>query len=132
MSAEQEPSNTERNATGQFLAGHIGSGGRKRGARNKLGEAFVQALADDFSEHGIDTIKQVRMREPAVYIKVIKDILPREVVLDTFSVSASVSLSLAEAKEVLAAYRLVKNSPKVIEHEGGALNTEAWKHLNDD
>jgi hypothetical protein len=32
--------------TGHFLRGHSGNGGRPRGARSKLGEAFIEDLRD--------------------------------------------------------------------------------------
>ena len=55
-----------------------GNGGRPRGAKNKLTNDFVTALAADFAEHGIDVIKVVRVEDPATYLKVISSILPRE------------------------------------------------------
>jgi hypothetical protein len=61
-SAEAE--DTERNARGQFLRGSKGGPGRPRGSRAKLGEAFVEALAADFSEHGVKAIELVRLRDP--------------------------------------------------------------------
>lgn len=54
------------------------SPGRPKGARNKLGEAFIQALHDDFNEHGIETIAKVRETQPAQYVKVIASLLPSE------------------------------------------------------
>lgn len=56
--------------------------GRPRGARNKLGEAFIQALADDFDEHGIAAIQVVRAEKPDQYLKVIASLLPKDVNLN--------------------------------------------------
>jgi hypothetical protein len=42
----------DRNARGQFLVGHTGIGGRPRGARNKLGEAFLHDLHADWEKQG--------------------------------------------------------------------------------
>jgi hypothetical protein len=82
----EDPSkNTDRDKKGRFLTGNNG-GGRPRGARSKLGEGFIEALAADFEEHGIDVIKTVRMRQPDVYLKIIKDILPREAVIAAFNI----------------------------------------------
>jgi len=36
---------------GRFLTGNSG-GGRPKGSRNKLGEQFLEALVQDFTEHG--------------------------------------------------------------------------------
>jgi hypothetical protein len=66
----------------QFKAGNPG---RPKGSRNKLGEAFVQALHDDFAEHGVKTIEQVRLEKPDAYVKVIASLLPKEFKIETVS-----------------------------------------------
>lgn len=53
--------------------------GRPKGSRNKLGEAFIQALHDDFQEHGVDTIAKVREQKPDQYLKVVAAVIPQEV-----------------------------------------------------
>ena len=55
-----------------------GQGGRAKGSRNKLGGAFLEALAKDFLEHGAGIIEIVRMEHPEKYISAIVQILPRE------------------------------------------------------
>ncbi|MEM6899596.1 MAG: hypothetical protein AAF583_07500 [Pseudomonadota bacterium] len=64
--------------TGRFLTGNIG-GGRPIGARNKLSEAFIEALHDDFVEHGKTVIEAVRKERPQDYLKVIASLLPKDV-----------------------------------------------------
>lgn len=76
MDAEHKPEKDER--TGRFLAGNSGNGGRPKGSRNKLGEAFLDALHEDFNEHGQAAIVQVRIEKPDQYLKVIASILPRD------------------------------------------------------
>jgi len=44
--------------------------GRSVGSRSKLSEKFIQALHDDFAEHGPGVIEQVRKKQPGVYLKV--------------------------------------------------------------
>lgn len=56
--------------------------GRPKGSRNKLGEAFVQALFEDFGHHGPDVIRRVREERPADYLKVVAGLLPRELKVD--------------------------------------------------
>jgi hypothetical protein len=68
--------------TGRFLAGNSGFGGRKKGSRNKLGEAFIEALHDDFAEHGVAAIQVVRAEKPDQYLKVIASLLPKEMNLN--------------------------------------------------
>jgi hypothetical protein len=52
--------------------------GRPKGARNRLGTAFLEALEADFNEHGIQALQQVRETKPEVYIRVVADLLPKE------------------------------------------------------
>ena len=56
--------------------------GRPKGARNKLGEAFIEALHNDFNEHGIAAVQQVREEKPDQYLKVIASLLPKELTLN--------------------------------------------------
>jgi hypothetical protein len=56
-----------------------GEGGRPKGSRNKLGEAFISALQADFREHGDEAIRRTREEKPAEYIKVLAGILPKEI-----------------------------------------------------
>lgn len=52
--------------------------GRPKGARNRLGEAFLEALEKDFEMHGVAAIEEVRTDKPDQYLKVIASILPKE------------------------------------------------------
>lgn len=72
---EQDPK------TGRFVTGNIG-GGRPKGSRNKLGEAFLDALHNDFEEHGVAAIEIVRAEKPDQYLKVIASLLPKEMNLN--------------------------------------------------
>ena len=55
-----------------------GNPGRPKGSRNKLGEAFIQALHDDFQDHGVRAIETVREERPHEYLKVVASILPKQ------------------------------------------------------
>lgn len=52
--------------------------GRPKGSRNRLGEDFLKALADDFEQHGAESITKVRTDRPQDYLKVIASILPKQ------------------------------------------------------
>ena len=52
--------------------------GRPRGSRNALSEEVICALLRDFRQHGQKAIAQVRMRQPAAYLKVLALLVPRE------------------------------------------------------
>ena len=61
-----------------FKPGQSGNpAGRTKSSRNKLGEAFLEALHDDFTTHGADAIKAAREENPLCYVKVCASILPR-------------------------------------------------------
>jgi len=62
---------------GKFAPGNK-LGGRPKGSRNKLGEAFIAALHDDFQQHGVDAIATVRRDKPHEYLKVCASLLPKE------------------------------------------------------
>lgn len=53
--------------------------GRPKGARNRLGEAFVLALANDFEANGVAAIATVRADRPHEYLKVVASLLPKQV-----------------------------------------------------
>jgi hypothetical protein len=80
MTAHSEITPAKR--TAEHLIAHRfqpGNPGRPKGARNKLGEAFIQALHDDFEQHGVDVIKEVRETKPKDYLKVVASVIPQEV-----------------------------------------------------
>ena len=68
----------EQDAKGRFIAGNSGSGGRPKGARNKLGEAFLSDMLADWEEHGVEAIATVREEKPDAYLRVVASILPRD------------------------------------------------------
>lgn len=62
----------------QFKPGQSGNpAGRPKGARSKLSEAFLIALADDFAEHGVETIEQLRVDSPRDYVAAINKLMPK-------------------------------------------------------
>jgi Family of unknown function (DUF5681) len=66
-----------------FLPGQSGNpAGRPKGARHKLGEAFIAAMHADFETHGEKVVAQVREEKPDQYLKVIASILPKELTVN--------------------------------------------------
>jgi Family of unknown function (DUF5681) len=47
--------------------------GRPKGARNRLGTQFIEALEADFNQFGPQAIAQVREKKPEVYMRVVAD-----------------------------------------------------------
>ena len=75
------PSEVKRDEAGRFLVPPV-SPGRPKGSRNKLGEAFIEALKDDFEAHGKQAIVEVRETKPDQYLKVIASLMPKDVNLN--------------------------------------------------
>lgn len=63
--------------TGRFLTGNSG-GGRKKGSRNKLGEAFVSDMYEAWTAQGPDVIARVIKDDPAAFLRSMVAILPKE------------------------------------------------------
>jgi Family of unknown function (DUF5681) len=62
-----------------FKPGQSGNpGGKPAGTRNRLTAKFLNALADDFDEHGAAAIEACRQNDPAAYIRVIVALCPKE------------------------------------------------------
>jgi hypothetical protein len=56
--------------------------GRPKGSRNKLGEHFIAALCADFEAHGSDAIERVRDEDPAVYVRIVAQIVPQTMLVE--------------------------------------------------
>src|SRR5260370_39419105 len=67
--------------SGRFLPGNK-RGGRPKGARDRHSRNFLHAFADDFERHGQAVIERVREEQPAQYLKIAADLLPKEATLD--------------------------------------------------
>ena len=52
--------------------------GRPKGARNRIGTQFLEALEADFNKFGPQAIALVRERKPETYMRVVADLLPKE------------------------------------------------------
>jgi hypothetical protein len=77
----------------QFKPGQSGNPkGRPKGARNRLGTQFLEALEADFNKFGTQAIALVREKKPEVYIKVVADLLPKEANINVEAGEAFVQL----------------------------------------
>ena len=62
-----------------FPRGRSGNpAGRRSGSRNRLSDAFLVALADDFLQHGEVVIQKVRETRPHDYLRLIVAVLPKQ------------------------------------------------------
>ncbi len=98
----------EQDAKGRFIPGNNGGNGRPKGARNKLGEEFLEALRDDFLAHGAGAIEQTRIEKPDAYLKVIASILPKQLEIKESAFEGvsdhELAALVAAAREALAAH----------------------------
>lgn len=63
----------------QFKPGQSGNpGGRPVGSRNQLQKDFWRAMAEDFNQHGKETLERVRKEKPAEYIRAVVALMPKE------------------------------------------------------
>lgn len=69
--------------TGPFRKGYDPrrelSPGRPKGSKHRLSESFISALCDDFDKHGVKAIQKVRDNAPGEYLRVIAQILPKDI-----------------------------------------------------
>lgn len=80
----KKPTNSRKMHAGLFSPGKSGNpAGRPKGSRNKLGENFVAALAEDFDVHGAAAITAARESDPLGYVKVVAGLMPKEVRLES-------------------------------------------------
>jgi hypothetical protein len=75
------------------------SGGRPRGARNKLSRKFLEDLIKDWEENGAKAIKLMRMEDPASYCRMFASLVPRELM---FTHTAAIDLTDAQLDRVEA------------------------------
>jgi hypothetical protein len=94
--------------TGRFLAGNTGNGGRRPGARGKLGQAFLEDLRDAWNAHGMEALRRCATEEPAQFCRIVSNLLPRDV---DINVSARVDATTF-AEKFRAAVELLGNEPQ--------------------
>jgi hypothetical protein len=82
MSEVPDDTGGKQEAT-QFKPGQSGNpAGRPKGARSKLGEAFLEAMRASFEERGTEAIEAVINEKPDQYLKVIASLMPKQLDLD--------------------------------------------------
>lgn len=89
--------------TGRFLAGNSGNGGRRKGARAKLGEQFCQDVLAEWEAHGAVALSDMREKNPGDFVKVVASMLPKEATLNINDHSEMTDDELAERVRNLAA-----------------------------
>jgi hypothetical protein len=91
-----------RDEHGRFLTGNSG-GGRPKGSRNKLSEAFWNDLAQAWDEHGQAAMKTLATEEPAKFVQVAASLMPKELKVSQNPIEDMTDEQLEEAIAVLSA-----------------------------
>ena len=100
-----------------FPSGQSGNPrGRPKGARNRLGTQFLEALEADFNQFGIQAIALVRERKPETYMRVVADLLPKEANINVEAGEAFVNLwrNISEGFGDELANHLDEEPPEVV------------------
>lgn len=61
-----------------FKKGHVPTGHRPVGSRNRLQAGFMYALAEDFGKYGKGAIEHARKIDPMGYIKTVASLMPKQ------------------------------------------------------
>jgi hypothetical protein len=62
----------------QFKAGQPTRGGRRKGSRDRISTALLEAIAKDFEAHGDEAVKIARVERPVEYLRIVASLLPKE------------------------------------------------------
>jgi Family of unknown function (DUF5681) len=75
--------NTAKKQRGRpFEPGRSGNpAGRPKGSRNKFGEEFIAALAQDWADHGSEVLARVRQASPATYLRTVASLVPQQLAI---------------------------------------------------
>lgn len=78
MAERGRPKPEKDEQTGRFLPGNSGFGGRPKGARSKLGEAFLEDILASWEAEGPAAIRRVIEKRPQDYLRVVASLMPKE------------------------------------------------------
>jgi hypothetical protein len=93
-------------------------GGRPAGVRNRLNSAFLEDLMAEWREHGRTAIKQMRVRSPGDFVRVVANTLPKEFTFEHTTTDLSIEERdelIAQIKQHLLTVRSEKAEPILIE-----------------
>lgn len=71
---------SQRDHKGRFLPGNSGNGGRPKGSRNRLTSLVLSTVVADFEEHGAEALAKLREKDPAAYLQMAINLIPRQLI----------------------------------------------------
>jgi len=92
---------------GRFIAGNSGNGGRRPGARSRLGEAFLEDLRNSWNEVGAVALRRCADEDPAAFCKIVASLLPK-----TVDINATINVE-EFASRYKTAMELLGNEPEL-------------------
>ena len=95
---------------GRFIAGNSGNGGRRPGARSRLGEAFLEDLRNSWNEVGAVALRRCADEDPAAFCKIVASLLPK-----TVDINATINVE-EFASRYKTAMELLGNEPSCRSH----------------
>lgn len=88
--------------------------GRPKGSRNRLTDSVLKKIAEDFATHSDEVLERVRNEEPALYLKFIISLLPRELVMQ-FEQNRSSEASQLTTEELMSLAQ-IRQQQKIADH----------------
>ena len=111
MADDTEDTETKQRPAHLFKPGQSGNpNGRPKGARSKLTEDFIKALAEDFANGGVQAIATMREEKPTEYCKVVASLLPKHVEVKDLTLDELERDELATLLDAVRAARAVREA----------------------
>ena len=99
-----------------FRAGVSGNpNGRPPGSKNRLTEAFMSAITEDFAANGERALARVRRDDPVAYLKLIGSFVPRELVVQRERDTDFFEWSVSEIEDLLQRARHNQSVNKLLQ-----------------
>jgi hypothetical protein len=102
---EPEVTPPGRAISGRFLPGNKIGTGRRKGARSKLSESFLQDFHKTWLKHGPKALDKVAQENPGLFVKVAASILPKALEVDGRIEHTNRNEFVVELQDFTDAYR---------------------------
>jgi len=66
-----------------YTARNVDTSGNVYDARRRVNQAFLEALLEDFHQHGKEIIRRAGQEQPASYLKCLTQLVPKELTIET-------------------------------------------------
>ena len=75
----------------RFQPGRPKTGGRRKGSRDRIATALLEAIAADFEQFGTEAVIIARKERPVEYLRVVASLLPKEFEITTRNIAHELS-----------------------------------------